>query len=895
MALSSQDAANVQKLARYRSTRQDANNTTSKSTRAPPPAYTESPQPVDTIQRSRSRYRRPTATSSNKPPLPVGAAHVASVKRPQTAKQSPQPNEYSKGDTQIHVREVHQSIPAPPVHSVRPQHQPSTERLPSRKVSAGPLSPTTAISDDERARLEAKRLMEKEAQRQRKMKEQINTQREEDKLRRREEESAQHSEAPDAYTAQQSTMDSQRQAQQSTEQRPHRSARRENQQDPSFRNRDHTREEARSPRGVEATPKSPRSREFLNVFKKSRGDAPLKNDTPSDTQKLSKLQPYSAPFQDPALPPKTTVNGNEAPVSAVNSGDRQVWVETQGGNLFLSVIPSTTPIDLIQLAANALGGIVNPRSSVLMEKFGKVGVQRPLRRYEHVRDVMNSWDDDRQNSLLLVPSGTGGKDVELEAAGAPSSQPEEFACQLSYSQRPGKWDKRWITLRQDGQVTVAKKEGMKQSDQTNMCHLSDFDIYTPAPKQVARKIKPPKKNCFAIKSQQKSNIFASMESYVHFLCTSDKKTASGFYHAVQSWRSWYLVHVLGEGQRGGKKGSMSAEPRTSATGVARGRPSIGGSQHRRVASDESQYKIGSFKPLVDLDSFTPAADAPQHNRARSRSASGTRGQGFSFAAASGLRNLGGRGAAPPSSFPSNFTNGNTDTSTTAPRDDATFAPGGLLGRTYSRRQADAQARETDRNVSTFKPDQSLLKNAANTLDLPPPRRSIEHTALNTSSDPTLKRSSSQRRPNKPLVDLTPQYREPPQFASRGKGYYPEHITGGLVDSATSPDEVIKLPPSTEWQSRRNTPSNHSPAPKSTTQGVEQRTTSPPRRRNGTMTGGTRVQDVWERNRDGMGLQPGSLLDQVQKSGREHFAEGPAGMKWDRSRATEQSVAYGEAA
>ena len=52
---------------------------------------------------------------------------------------------------------------------------------------------------------------------------------------------------------------------------------------------------------------------------------------------------------------------------------------------------TTTSAELLSSAANCFSEQIDPKNSVLVEYYGKVGAQRPLRRYEHVRDVMNSW------------------------------------------------------------------------------------------------------------------------------------------------------------------------------------------------------------------------------------------------------------------------------------------------------------------------------------------------------------------------------------------------------------------------------------------------------------------------------------------------------------------------
>lgn len=236
---------------------------------------------------------------------------------------------------------------------------------------------------------------------------------------------------------------------------------------------------------------------------------------------------------------------------------------------------------------------MDPSSSVLLESFSKIGVQRPLRSYEHVQDVMNSWEDDRQNSLIIVPSASNSDAAGLTLNNVPYEQPDELSTILHYSNKIGKWDKRWITLRTDGQVTMAKKDNLR--DATDVCHMSDFDVYTPDLRIGLRRIRAPKKICFAIKSQQKASVFEPQDSYVHFFSTSDKQFAAKFYKTVQSWRSFYLVHVLDRGTDAGDD-YMSA----NALQDPSGRP--------QPTQNDSSYQLGTFKPLLDFDNVFGEVD-----------------------------------------------------------------------------------------------------------------------------------------------------------------------------------------------------------------------------------------------------------------------------------------------
>lgn len=483
---------------------------------------------------------------------------------------------------------------------------------------------------------------------------------------------------------------------------------------------------------------------------------------------------------------------------------------------------------------------IDANATVLLESFGKVGVQRPLRRYEHVRNVMNSWDDDEQNSLIIVPSATKGDDKDLQAATVSMTQPVEFSCALYYSQKPGKWDKRWITLRSDGQILYAKSGGHKET--TNICHLTDFDIYSPESSSQGRRIKPPKKFCFAIKSQQRSIVFESLETFVHFFSTSDKRVAGDFYKAVQGWRSWYLVNVLGEGRR--SDGSM-VDHQTTSTGDLLRSASRERDAHQRK---ESHYQLGSFKPLLDLKSLGLSSDRPTSRSDK---------QG----ASDHIRQQSSKGDGPPSAFPkwlidsidsgtntgqsrdnlSSPTHGHTNSvqrnasiereaSQQHPRGpsgqgqalmdpklnanikpaDSTFAPTGLLGRSYSTRQKAQDVREAATKTNSPFLHGGLLESAGTNGKLNSRSNPAVDTADAAQTGPPsdLTRSGTRRgQPaSKPLVDLAPQAStDATHHVHKGQGFVPSVPgSGGLIDNATSPDNANTTAPSMDWRVRPST-------------------------------------------------------------------------------------------
>jgi hypothetical protein len=274
----------------------------------------------------------------------------------------------------------------------------------------------------------------------------------------------------------------------------------------------------------------------------------------------------------------------------------------------LPVNPETSPVDILYSTANLTSHNIDPKASVLIECYVELGLERRLRRYERIRDVMNSWDRDQQNSLLVVTNDISqNDDLDLDIKSVPRTPtpPPGFTLQMYHSSRPGKWNKRWITLLESGQMFASKKPDSKATDKdsTVLCHLSDFDIYTPRESEARRHLKAPRRFCYAIKSQQKTFVFPNGENFVHFFCAEDGQIARRFLELVQRWRSWYLVNKQVDFEKKDKS-SQVFDSKTSPKTMSRSKSTAANKGHStNVSVNETPYTIGAFQPLLDMDRF----------------------------------------------------------------------------------------------------------------------------------------------------------------------------------------------------------------------------------------------------------------------------------------------------
>ncbi|KAH7413579.1 hypothetical protein DE146DRAFT_600659 [Phaeosphaeria sp. MPI-PUGE-AT-0046c] len=826
-------------MSRYRSVRRAQEQQAHQQQSAPPvpamPPMPEAPamepQKEAAISRSMSRYhRRPTVSHATTPALPSIRANT--LQEHQTPP-LPQPSS-------SRIRAA--SSPHHTQHAANTA-QPRPRTAKQRGDTAGPASNQ---SRSPRADDSAREVLQKERERQRLLKEKYEAearaqreakQAEIDRLeaQRRDEEEAARQQAQ-AEAEQAEAVRRQKEEQKAENERGKRlrkaeahkvlqrreeearQAKREEEEARQTKREEHERrakaDEERARKAAKSSPpvSPPRQDASYGIFKRRKDDG-LSLDAPVQASKAPQVSLQLASREEETIRPGGggLVLGIDAPNSAVNAGDRRVTVVCGKKRILLPVTPTTTPLDLIKTAATVLTEHIDVRTAVMQELFIKVSIVRPLRNYEYVRDVMNSWDADNQNDLTIIDSELDGIDQDdLLAYKVPETRPEGMSCFIHYSSKPGKWTKKYLTLRPDGQLVMAKNEKVKDKDQENILTMTDYDIYTVTQQKLA-KVKPPKKICFAVKSLQKSNIFADESQYVHFFCTNDRSTATLFYKALQRWRSWYLKHQKGEGMKkktvaqrnvsGGEAGAMVAS-------------------HSRGESVGSHYQLGAFSSLLDMDDLNKTLDAIEVHKPgefpedQPLSGLGTRAM---HARKKSLRVK----QPPPSAFnrsaPALVDNAGSVSRDTSrqnsmrrsldQQEEETFSPGGLLGRTYTTRQAVVQEREQRQN-GPFTEGPSLISgmdrmaaisNESGGLGRSSSVRSSHHKR--NSSD--LRRSASKRVPGmpEPLIDLRPTYRPPPQHANKGKGFNPGAVAGPLVESATSIDEAIKVPPSIDWRAR----------------------------------------------------------------------------------------------
>ncbi|KAI0150209.1 hypothetical protein GGR57DRAFT_200238 [Xylariaceae sp. FL1272] len=341
----------------------------------------------------------------------------------------------------------------------------------------------------------------------------------------------------------------------------------------------------------------------------------------------------------------------DAPKAAINTGDRSVTVRCKHHTFSLPVTPETTVADILIQTTNQMtyDFQFTVKNSVVCEHYSVLSLERRIRHYENIRDVMNTWDRDAQNRLVVefINADENHEDLCMESVAQTNDGSSSFQWNMYHSNRPGKWNKKWISLLGNGQIIAAKRPDAPATDKdtASLCRLSDYDIYTPTEAQMRRHLKPPKRFCFAIKSQQKTTIFLNTDNYVQYFCTEDPRAAQEFRKKVHAWRSWYLVDRRPEVQNAKREAQMVKPTENApvaaefASNKSTHMPLLQGHRAKVSMSTNKHYSIGKFEPFMDPERFErplsqqtimPLKNGPSTPRRLSKTESPTHQKGMSI-------------------------------------------------------------------------------------------------------------------------------------------------------------------------------------------------------------------------------------------------------------------------
>nr|CAG8444877.1 8814_t:CDS:10 [Entrophospora candida] len=176
--------------------------------------------------------------------------------------------------------------------------------------------------------------------------------------------------------------------------------------------------------------------------------------------------------------------------------------------------------------------ITNADAWTLFEINNEYGLERPFRDWESVARVIQYWEVEKSNALVIKKYAHRNT-LSLKGF-AESSSPTKQGW-LNLEGKKGKWQKRYFNIR-DGSIYHSKD--LKGTNETFLCALTSFDVYTTLPKFNT---KAPTKFIFVIKSQDKITMFENPEDdYMHVLCANNLEEMQEWILRIRTSRNYLM-------------------------------------------------------------------------------------------------------------------------------------------------------------------------------------------------------------------------------------------------------------------------------------------------------------------------------------------------------------------
>nr|CAG8439953.1 12610_t:CDS:10 [Entrophospora candida] len=176
--------------------------------------------------------------------------------------------------------------------------------------------------------------------------------------------------------------------------------------------------------------------------------------------------------------------------------------------------------------------ITNADAWTLFEINNEYGLERPFRDWESVARVIQYWEVEKSNALVIKKYAHRNT---LSLKGFAESSPPTKQGWLNLEGKKGKWQKRYFNIR-DGSIYHSKD--LKGTNETFLCALTSFDVYTTLPKFNT---KAPTKFIFVIKSQDKITMFENPEDdYMHVLCANNLEEMQEWILRIRTSRNYLM-------------------------------------------------------------------------------------------------------------------------------------------------------------------------------------------------------------------------------------------------------------------------------------------------------------------------------------------------------------------
>lgn len=180
----------------------------------------------------------------------------------------------------------------------------------------------------------------------------------------------------------------------------------------------------------------------------------------------------------------------------------------------------------------------------LVECWPSLGIQRQVRHFELVTDVVNTWDLGASSHLRLAKTVWAESHTKLDRF--PKAEPTMAESVFYYYVTADKkWSKRSVTLA-NGALKIVKKDRPYDKDYLQTVNLDNFDIYSFADAFAPNpRLRCPIRYCFALKSQHKQSLFGKNSVFAHYLAIDDRLLFTNWFATISLAKARLIAEKRG--------------------------------------------------------------------------------------------------------------------------------------------------------------------------------------------------------------------------------------------------------------------------------------------------------------------------------------------------------------
>ncbi|KAI5780908.1 hypothetical protein EDC01DRAFT_753209 [Geopyxis carbonaria] len=304
----------------------------------------------------------------------------------------------------------------------------------------------------------------------------------------------------------------------------------------------------------------------------------------------------------------------------------------------------------------------------LAEVWPSLGLERQVRYFEPVTDVISTWDIGSPSYVKVSKSLWGSSNQKLETF-PKTVEPSGEILMYYYVQADKKWSKRTVNL-DNNTIRIIKKDKPYDKDYFQSINMEYFDVYTFVGNIPDRKLRCPTRYCFAVKSQHRQSLFGKNSVFVHYFAVESEAVFAEWFGLVRDMKSRLIAQ---------KKGLAAWSTGSDNESMSSGRSPV----PKSAPGSPDRGRRGP-KPLISPEDLAqPPSQAVDMSRSKSLHRNKTTKQ------SSSTRNRSASAKAPASA-------GLVGSMT-----QEVFSPGGLLGADYEEKRRVA--------LKQFKEERSAVK------------------------------------------------------------------------------------------------------------------------------------------------------------------------------------------